>query len=296
MKIGVIGLGKWGSALAFAFECAKNEVYINSRSKKELKNYLKIDEILKLEYLLFAIPAQVSFEWLSNNFKFSNQKILIASKGIDNQRDKFLNEIYEEFIPKENLAFLSGPSFAKEVNEKLPTAIVISSVNENLAKEFGTFFPNFIKTYTDNDVIGAEIAGSYKNVLAIAGGICDGLSLGNNAKASLIARGLVEMERFGKVFGAKSETFLGLSGAGDLFLTSNSLLSRNYRVGIALAKNKPLNEILNEIGEVAEGVFTAKAIYDLSNKYNIYTPIANEVFYILNGKNPRDSLRDLLKQ
>lgn len=296
MKIGVIGAGKWGSALAFSFECAGHEVYINSRRKIDIKNYLEIDKILEFEYLLFAIPAQVTYEWLEQNFKFKNQKVLVASKGIDNKRGEFLNEIYTKFIPKENLAFISGPSFAKEVNEKLPTAIVISSTNEELANEFCNFFPDFIKTYSDSDVIGAEISGSYKNVLAIAGGICDGLGLGNNAKASLIARGLVEMERFGKSFGAKSETFLGLSGAGDLFLTANSILSRNYRVGIGLAKSKPLNQILNELGEVAEGVYTAKAIYDLSIKHNIYTPIANEVFHILNGKNPIDSLKDLLRQ
>ncbi len=296
MKIGVIGAGKWGSALAFGFECSKNEVYINSRTKKDLKNYLSVEEILKLDYLLFAIPAQVTYKWLKENFKFSNQKVLVASKGIDNKSDKFLNEIYEKFIPKENLAFLSGPSFAKEVQDRLPTAIVINSVNLTLANEFSKFFPNFMKTYIEDDVIGAEIAGAYKNVLAIAGGICDGLNLGNNAKASLIARGLVEMARFGKNFGAKDETFLGLSGAGDLFLTANSILSRNYRVGLGLAKEKKLSDILNELGEVAEGVYTAKAIYDLSKKYNIYTPIADEVFNILNDKNPKDSLRDLLKQ
>ncbi len=132
-------------------------------------------------------------------------------------------------------------------------------------------------------------------MLAIASGICDGLELGNNARASLISRGLVEMQRFGISFGAKKSSFVGLSGAGDLFLTASSTLSRNYRVGLGLAKGKSLESILEELGEVAEGVKTAEAIHMLSKKYEIYTPIANEVKKILDGKNPKESLKDLLK-
>jgi glycerol-3-phosphate dehydrogenase (NAD(P)+) len=178
----------------------------------------------------------------------------------------------------------------------LPCALVINSTSKKLYKEFDPFFPNFIKTYYSKDVIGAEVAGAYKNVLAIASGICEGLHLGKNAQASLIARGLVEMERFGKFFGSKKSSFLGLSGAGDLFLTANSTMSRNYRVGLGLASNKNLDEILKELGEVAEGIKTADAVFNLSLKYGIYTPIANEVKLILDGKNPKDSLKDLLKQ
>lgn len=294
MKIGIIGAGKWGSALALAFERAGAKVHIYSRNRREIKNYIDLDEILKFEYLLFAISAQATREWLESNFKFNNQSILVASKGIDAQSGEFLDSIFEKFIPKRNLAFLSGPAFAKEIQESLPSAVVLSSSNLDVANDFRRFFPNFIKTYISSDVVGAEIAGSYKNVLAIAGGISDGLELGNNAKAALISRGLVEMARFGEFFGAKEETFLGLSGAGDLFLTSSSILSRNYRVGLNLALGKSLEVILKELGEVAEGVYTAKAIYKISQKYKIYTPISNEVFEILNGKSPKDSLRDLI--
>ncbi len=152
-----------------------------------------------------------------------------------------------------------------------------------------------MKTYYSKDVIGAEVAGAYKNVLAIASGICEGLQLGNNARASLISRGLVEMQRFGLHFGAKKSSFVGLSGAGDLFLTASSTLSRNYRVGLGLAKGKTLDAILEELGEVAEGVKTAEAIDKLSSKHDIYTPIANEVKLVLEGKNPQDSLKDLLR-
>ena len=171
----------------------------------------------------------------------------------------------------------------------------INSKSKKLYNAFQPFFPNFIKTYYSADVIGAEVAGAYKNVLAIASGICEGLNLGKNAQASLIARGLVEMQRFGKVFGAKKSSFLGLSGAGDLFLTANSTMSRNYRVGLGLSANKNLDLILEELGEVAEGVKTADAIHSLSKKYDIYTPIANEVKLILHGKDPKHSLKDLLK-
>lgn len=293
MKIGVIGAGQWGQALFHALS-KKNEVYITSRKKRDLPNFVSLDEILELEYLVIAIGAQATKSWLKKNRLSQDKKILVASKGIDVETGEFLNQIYERYLPKTNISFLTGPSFAKEVKDELPTALVVNSLNLNLAKTFASFFPDFIKTYTSDDVIGAEIAGAYKNVIAIAAGICDGLKLGNNAKASLLARGLVEMERFGKFFGGKSETFLGLSGAGDLFLTANSTLSRNYRVGLGLAKKKKLNEILEELKEVAEGVYTTKAIQKIAKEKNIYTPIASEVYQALNGKNPLQSLKDLL--
>jgi len=140
-----------------------------------------------------------------------------------------------------------------------------------------------------------RVAGAYKNVIAIAAGICEGLNLGENARAALISRGLVEIARFGEFFGAKKETFLDVAGAGDLFLTANSIMSRNFRVGLNLAKGKLLEDILTELNEVAEGVYTTKAIYSIAKKYNIYTPIANEVYKILyEGKKVKESLRDLL--
>jgi len=293
-SIAVIGAGKWGQALHFALS-QKQEVLITSRTKKDIKNFVDLKTALACEYLIIAIPAQEIRVWLKENFVFNNQKVLVASKGIEATSAKFLNEIYEEFIPNKNIGFISGPSFAAEVINGLPAAIVINSKSKKLFKEFSSFFPEFLKTYYSKDVIGAEVAGAYKNVLAIASGICDGLKLGNNARASLISRGLVEMERFGKHFGAKKSTFLGLSGAGDLFLTASSTMSRNYRVGLGLAQGKSLDDILNELGEVAEGVKTSIAINKLSTKYSIYTPIANEVKKILEGKKPKDSLKDLLK-
>lgn len=292
-KVGVIGAGKWGSALAFALS-QKCDVYVTSRTPREMKNFVSLEEILELEYLVITVPAQEIASWLRENFKFKNQKILVASKGIEAQSGEFLNEIYAKYIPDENIAFLSGPSFAAEVMRSLPTAIVVNSKNEELSAEFASFFPSFIKAYTSTDVIGAEVAGAYKNVIAIAAGICEGLGLGKNAAASLISRGLVEMHRFGKVYGAKDETFIGLSGAGDLFLTASSTMSRNFRVGLGIAQRKSKEQIIEELGEVAEGIGTTYALHEIASKNSLYLPIAREVYNMLEGLDPRVSLSNFL--
>lgn len=292
--IAIIGAGKWGSALQDAF--LQNQLcLITSPHTKNLPHFVSIDEALKCEYLVFALWAQGLVTWLKENFKDKGQKILLASKGIDTKSCKFLDELMVEYISKDRICVLSGPSFASEIMQKLPCALVISGENQALCKEFASFFPSYIKTYADDDVRGAEICGAYKNVLAIASGISDGLKLGNNARASLIARGLVEMQRFGSFFGASKRTFLGLSGAGDLFLTASSVLSRNYRAGLLLAGGKSKEEILNEFKEVVEGIPTAFAIEQMANKYEIYTPIVSEVAQILRGKNVTQSLKDLLR-
>lgn len=295
MKIGVIGAGKWGSALAFALS-EKNEVLITSRSKRDLPNFVTLEDILRLDYLVIAIPAQQVAGWLEENFVNRGQKVLVAAKGIEASTGRFLNEIYAPYVKKENIAFLSGPSFATEVMKSLPTALIINSLSRETASEFSAFFPSFIKTYISDDVAGAEVAGAYKNVIAIAAGICEGLGLGKNAAASLIARGLVEMARFGEHYGAKPETFLGLSGAGDLFLTASSTMSRNFRVGLGLAKRESQEKILLELGEVAEGIGTAYALQKIMDEEALYLPIAHEVYEILEGKTPHHSLRDLLGQ
>ena len=242
-----------------------------------------------------AIPAQFVREWMRNNFVDNNQKILVAAKGIETSTGAFLNEVYAEFVSADRLAFISGPSFAAEVQKSLPTALKISSTNESLAEVYADALPAFIKGYVSDDVVGAEVSGAYKNVIAIAGGVCDGLGLGNNGRAALISRGLVEMTRFGEAFGAKTETFLSLGGAGDLFLTASSTLSRNYRVGLGLAKGQNIAAILEELGEVAEGVPTAKALHKIATDQGIYLPIAAEVYAMIEeGKDPRVCLQDLL--
>ncbi len=294
MNMAVIGAGKWGQALYHAYS-QKNDVVISSRTKRDIEHFVPLDEALSKEYLVMAIPAQFVRGWLKEHFVDRGQKILVAAKGIETSTGAFLNEIYGEFVPENRLAYISGPSFAAEVMQSLPTALMISSTNLPLAETFADALPDFIKGYVSDDVVGAEVSGAYKNVIAIAGGVSDGLGLGNNARAALISRGLVEMTRFGEAFGAKAETFLSLGGAGDLFLTASSTLSRNYRVGLGLAKGQSMEEILDALGEVAEGVPTAKALHMIAKEKGLYLPIAEEVYAMIEeGKDPRKSVQDLL--
>lgn len=296
MSIAVIGAGKWGQGLCFAFS-QKQTCLITSPHTKNLPNFVSIDEALDCEYLVFALSAQGIAAWLKEHFKNKGQNILLASKGIDTASCRFLDEIFLDFVDRRNFCVLSGPSFAAEVMQGLPCALCVSGFECALCEEFVGFFPDFIKAYVGDDVRGAEICGAYKNVLAIASGICEGLGLGNNARASLIARGLVEMHRFGAKFGAKEETFLGLSGAGDLFLTASSTLSRNFRVGLGLAQQRSLKEVLDSLGEVAEGVATTEAIVKIARAEGIYTPVAEAVFSVLNEeKSPKECVWQLLKR
>ncbi|EYS91001.1 glycerol-3-phosphate dehydrogenase [NAD(P)+] [Bartonella bacilliformis str. Heidi Mejia] len=311
MKITIFGGGAWGQALAFAF-AQKNEVQIVSRRNistalmplNEILNknshriilQSSLEESLNSELFVIAISVQALREWFIRARLNQNSKILIASKGIEEKTGIFVSQIAKKFISLENLCFLAGPSFAKEIILGLPCALAIHSCNPILAQKFANQMPSFIKPYIEDDIIGGEVASAYKNVIAIAGGICDGLNLGQNAKASLLSRGLVEMCKFGEYFGAKMQTFLGLSGAGDLFLTANSLLSRNYRVGLGLAQNNLLEDILRDLGEVAEGIKTSQAITQISEKEGIYTPIATEIQKIIQGKSPLESMSTLMKR
>ena len=296
MKMAIIGAGKWGQALQHAFG-QKNDVVITSRHHREIPNFVPVEEAMGREYLVMVIPAQFARRWMREHFVDRGQRVLVAAKGIEIATGALLNEVFEEFLPPDRLAFLSGPSFAAEVMRSLPTALVVSSLNRQLAEHYAEALPDFIKGYVDDDIAGAEVGGAYKNVIAIAGGICDGLELGNNARAAMISRGLVEMGRFGAHYGARAETFLSLGGAGDLFLTASSRLSRNYRVGLGLAAGKGRERILEELGEVAEGVPTAEALHRIARKEGLYLPIAQEVYAMLyEGKDPRQSVTDLLKR
>lgn len=304
IQVAVIGGGNWGRALSYAFS-QKNNVGIVSRRKLKFLNAIathKVTQIslqsaLKCKYIVIAIKSEAMRTMLGKMKFLPESIVLIASKGIEVESGAFMSDIFDEVCASNNarhekVGYLMGPSFASEVLEGMPCALTIHTKVQ--IDEVAKIFPNFIKVYMNDDVIGGEVAGAYKNIIAIAAGICDGLQLGNNAKASLVARGLVEMARFGVFFGAKESTFLGLSGAGDLFLTTNSILSRNYRVGNALAKDLPLNNILDSLGEVAEGVFSTRAVMNLAKKHNIYTPIASQIYEILEGKNPRLSVKELL--
>ena len=208
-----------------------------------------------------------------------------------------MHHIFEDIFGEEILyAILSGPSFAREVIDGKPTAVTLASKSEGFAVDMRTLFSTpFFRVYSHSDVIGVEVGGALKNVIAIASGICSGLGLGHNAIASLITRGLVEMAKMGKVLGAEAYTFFGLSGMGDLVLTCTGDLSRNRRVGIALGYGKGLREALSEIGGVAEGVETVRAVVRLAERFNVEMPISSEVYKVLfEGKSPQKSISDLM--
>lgn len=298
-NIAIIGGGKWGFALAFALQETvnkkqKTDTKINLYSRNPAKATCTLAQALACKYIIMAIGAQYTQDFLQQHFINQQQKILVTSKGIHIKSQAFLDQLYNQYIDQDQLCILSGPSFAAEVMQKLPTALVLSSTDANLAQDFAELFPRFIKTYISDDVRGVQVGGAYKNVIAIAAGICQGLKLGQNAKYALMTRGLAEMRRFGLKFGAHEQTFLGLSGAGDLFLTGSSELSRNFTAGFMLACGKSTAQISQELGELAEGISTCQAIVKMAKTNNIYTPIAQEVLNIINGKDIKQRFKLLL--
>jgi glycerol-3-phosphate dehydrogenase (NAD(P)+) len=194
------------------------------------------------------------------------------------------------------LCFLSGPSFAKEVAQKIPTAITLASFDPAIGKKIQNVFSNsYFRLYTNPDVIGVELAGSLKNVVAIAAGVLDGMSYGHNSMAALLTRGLAEMARLGLAMGANLQTFSGLAGMGDLVLTCTGGLSRNRTLGVRLGKGEKLLDIMKGMQTVVEGIMTTKAAHDLAEKFAIDMPIVNEVYRLLyEGKDPKLAARDLM--
>ena len=294
MNIGIYGAGKWGMAIEFILKYNVS-TKIHSRTIRKLDNFVSLEELMKMEYIIISISAQYINQFLENNTILPSHKFLIASKGIDLKSSTLLSDIFSKYTSLNNVAFLSGASFSSEVMKSKPVALGIFSTNEELAKVFQKAMKrDFVKTYISSDIIGAQISGAYKNVIAIASGISDTMDLGLNARAALVSRGLVEMCRFGISYGAKMDTFLGIAGAGDLFLTSSSTLSRNFKLGIGLAQGKSIDDVLNGIKETAEGANSAFAIREMAKQRDIYTPIVNEVCLIMEGKSPKQSLYDLL--
>jgi glycerol-3-phosphate dehydrogenase (NAD(P)+) len=294
MNIGVYGAGKWGMAIDFILN-HNISTKIHSRTIRKINNFVSLEKLLEMEYIVISISAQYIHQFLKDNKILPSHKFLIVSKGIDLKSSTMLSEIFAKYTSLDNIAFLSGPSFSSEVIEAKPVALGVFSTNEKLAKEFQNVLnTDFVKTYISDDIIGAQIAGAYKNVIAIASGISDAMGLGFNARAALVSRGLVEMCRFGISYGAKMDTFLGIAGAGDLFLTSSSTLSRNFQLGNKLGKGDNLNNALNDIKETTEGVNSSFAIKAMAKNKNIYTPIVDEVCLIIEGKSPKQSLYDLI--
>jgi glycerol-3-phosphate dehydrogenase (NAD(P)+) len=320
--ITVVGGGSWGTTLACLLstkgfditlwvyekeladeisETRINRVYLpdvtlpdNIRVTNSFQDALK-----KTRYIVNAIPAQHTRAVFTQALPYIVDEAIIisVSKGIERGTLVTVSSILKE-ISHHPVAVLSGPSFAKEVIKQLPTAVTLATEDNNTGLLLQEIFNvNHFRVYTHDDMIGAELGGALKNVMAIAAGISDSLGLGNNARASLITRGLIEMTRLGIAMGAKERTFSGLSGIGDLVLTCTSPLSRNYTVGTKLAQGLKLADILNQMKSVAEGVPTAESAYMLSNKYAIEMPIVEQIYKVLyEDKDPLRAVKDLMER
>ena len=320
MKINVIGAGAWGTAVANLLSENGNDVCIfshetelvnNINEHKENHIYLSsfpLNPNLKAahinEYtsncdlLVNAVPTQyIRHYYVQHNIK-CNSPLLNISKGIENSSNFLIHELFELIlgISKQNYAVLSGPSHAEETAKHLPTTVVIASQNSELSLKLQEVFNNsFFRVYTSDDVAGVETGGALKNVIALAAGIVDGIGLGDNAKAALITRGLAEIRRVGVAKGANPHTFSGLSGLGDLFVTCNSKLSRNRKVGEYIANGMTLAQISDKYRFVAEGVPTALSAKELAEQMGVELPIIEKVNEILfNNKQPKEAVKDLM--
>lgn len=319
MNVGIIGAGGWGTALSLHLYRNKHNVKLWFHSEETLKLVKKnreniyylpgfiIPKEIKLtnsleetfsdsEILVLVTPSQYLRDVLKKIPKKNvrNKLFLIASKGLEMTSSKRISDVLTDELGNVNFAVLSGPNFSKEVALRIPTSSVVASNNQKIAYAFQKLLTNeYFRVYTSLDIIGVEFGGSMKNCLAIAAGISDGLGFGSNTKASLITRGLKEMIRVGKKYGANVETFYGISGIGDLVATSFSNLSRNRWLGEMIGKGIKFKYILDSTRQVIEGVYTTKVI--IENNQELYLPIIKEVYSILyEDKNPILSVKNLM--
>jgi glycerol-3-phosphate dehydrogenase (NAD(P)+) len=326
MRAAVIGAGAFGTALSnvLAVNCDEvrlwgreadlmkiinerheNVTYLpgiplapNVRATTEFKEALEGAEIV-----VSATPSQVTRDVMGRAKPYlpRHVPIITVSKGIENETLLTMTEVLEDALPEEfhpYIAVLSGPSFAKELALRMPTIVTIASHWEKVAQRCQkAFATETFRSYTSRDVVGVQLGGALKNVIAIAAGIADGLGFGHNARAGIITRGLAEISRMAVRLGANPLTLSGLSGMGDLVLTCTGELSRNRRVGIELGKGRKLTEILGEMKQVAEGVKTAQSAYDLEKKTGVEMPICHEVYCITHeGKSPRQAVTELMRR
>lgn len=323
-NIGVIGAGSWGTTLAdllakkgkavtlWAYEKELVAEMASSRVNHpflpgirlapQLQFTNSLEEAVSGKALvLFVPPSQVLRGVLKSALPFLQDNVIItcASKGIELDSLMTMSQVFAEILPVElyrRFGVLSGPSFAKEVALEMPTAVVAAAADLDIARQVQqTFTTNYFRVYTNSDMVGVELGGSIKNVIAIAAGISDGLGFGYNTRAALITRGLAEMTRLGKAMGAESATFAGLAGMGDLVLTCTGDLSRNRTVGMKLGEGAFLKDILAQTRMVAEGVKTAESAYNLATRLQVEMPITEKVYQILyEGKSPRTAVLELM--
>ena len=318
MNIAIIGAGGWGTALSVLLHGKGHRVRLwayvpahiaEMQAKHENVHFLPgvplpadmeigndLAHIVQgAELAVMAVPSHTMRQTCQKLPRLT-VPILSVSKGIENDTGKRMTEVIAETMPGVPVAALSGPSHAEEVARGTPTAVVSASLNPDLSRLVQqTFITDRFRIYTSDDLAGVELGGSLKNVIAIAAGITDGLGLGDNAKAALVTRGQAEMSRLGVAFGARQETFFGLSGVGDLMVTCFSKWSRNRGVGERLGQGETLEQILGSMEMVAEGVRTAKSAVALSQQTGVEMPITREVFAVLyEGKSPRQAMHDLM--
>ncbi len=323
-KVAVLGAGAWGTALAkvladkgdpVAMWCRRADLCAQINESHENSRYLpgaKLPQCLRVttaledalegaSLVVFVVPSHGTREVTKMAAKHvpGDVPIVSATKGIENESLMFMDEVLYQELParaRENLAYLSGPSFAKELAQGMPTAVVIAAKKPDVCSEaMRRFHTPYLRLYNSDDVAGVECGGAMKNVIAIAAGAIDGLGLGHNSRAALITRGLAEIAKLAMARGGAALTCAGLAGMGDLVLTCTGELSRNRTVGYELGKGRKLGEILANLGHVAEGVKTAKSAYDLSVKLNVDMPITREVHAVLyRDKSVEQALVDLM--
>ncbi|WP_099950762.1 NAD(P)H-dependent glycerol-3-phosphate dehydrogenase [Ezakiella peruensis] len=307
MRVCVIGGGSWGVSLANVLNDNKHDVSIYFRDKKQIdyikengksNKYLKdfvFPKEIKLTnsiseaidgsvIIVLATPLQQIVEVLEEIKPYlkGDEIIVDASKGIHFERLQTASEIVEDVLGNFSYAVISGPSHAEEVSKRMITTVACASKDEEVAKFVqDSFMTEYFRVYIHKDVLGVEVAGAIKNVIAIGAGVLTGLDQGDNAKAALITRGLFEMSKLGKSLGCNPLTFMGLAGMGDLIVTANSIHSRNFRAGLLIGKGVPINKLQEEIGETVEGVNTAKAVHLLSEKMGVNMPICKVIYEVL---------------
>ena len=306
MKLGVIGGGAWGTALAQVAAAGGRETLlwaletevveaINDRQENKLflagvplsaaiRATSDLADLAPCDALLVVTPAQ-HMRPVLDQMKGCDKPLILCSKGIEERSGQLLHRVAKEACPGADIGVLSGPTFAHEVAKGLPTAVTLAAENDALARQLRDRLaqPTF-RIYVSDDVAGAEIGGAVKNVLAVACGVVEGKGLGQNARAALIGRGFAEMTRFGMAFGAKRETLAGLSGLGDLVLTCTSTSSRNYSLGVGLGQGRPASELLADRRTVAEGAFTAPVLARLAHEKGIDMPIVDAVDSLIAGR------------
>lgn len=323
-KITVFGMGSFGTALANVLAENGHTVLMwgkNEDSVKELndhhqnKRYLKdvvLDSRIKAtsdikeavnftDIYLMALPTKAMREVTSeiDSLIDSKKTFIHVAKGIENDTFKRVSEMIEDSISEDHnggIGVLSGPSHAEEVVIKQPTTVAASSKDEKVSKLIQDLFMNdYLRVYTNNDLVGVELGGALKNIIAVASGIVAGMGYGDNAKAALMTRGLAEISRLGEKLGADPMTFLGLGGIGDLIVTCTSTHSRNYTLGFKLGQGQTMDEALNEMNMVVEGIYTTNSVYHLAKQQNVDMPITNALYKVLFEDNPvKDSVKDLM--